>query len=146
VEQLHELGAKLVVTDIDPEKIEAMVARYGVEKVDPETIYDVECDIFCPCALGAVIRDETLNRLRCKAICGSANNQLKEERHGDLLEQKGMVYAPDYIANAGGPSMIPIDCVSVASATNEARKRCPASIRIWSGSSILLTVKGSRLT
>jgi leucine dehydrogenase len=102
VEQLHELGAKLVVTDIDPEKIEAMVARYGVEKVDPETIYDVECDIFCPCALGAVIRDETLNRLRCKAICGSANNQLKEEHHGGLLEQKGMVYAPDYIANAGG--------------------------------------------
>ena len=102
VEQLHELGAKLVVTDIDPEKIEAMVARYGVEKVDPEAIYDVECDIFCPCALGAVIRDETLNRLRCKAICGSANNQLKEERHGGLLEQKGMVYAPDYIANAGG--------------------------------------------
>ncbi len=102
VEQLHELGAKLVVTDIDPEKIEAMVASYGVEKVDPETIYDVECDIFCPCALGAVIRDETLNRLRCKAICGSANNQLKEGRHGGLLEQKGMVYAPDYIANAGG--------------------------------------------
>jgi leucine dehydrogenase len=102
VEQLHELGVKLVVTDIDPEKIETMVARYGVEKVDPEAIYDVECDIFCPCALGAVIRDETLNRLRCKAICGSANNQLKEERHGDLLEQKGMVYAPDYIANAGG--------------------------------------------
>ena len=102
VEQLHELGAKLVVTDIDPEKIEAMVARFGVEKVDPEAIYDVECDIFCPCALGAVIRDETLNRLRCKAICGSANNQLKEEHHGGLLEQKGMVYAPDYIANAGG--------------------------------------------
>lgn len=102
VEQLHELGVKLVVTDIDPEKIEAMVARYGVERVDPEAIYGLECDIFCPCALGAVIRDETLNRLRCKAICGSANNQLKEERHGDLLEQKGMVYAPDYIANAGG--------------------------------------------
>jgi len=102
VEQLHELGAKLVVTDIDPEKIETMVARYGVEKVDPEAIYDVECDIFCPCALGAVIRDETLNRLRCKAICGSANNQLKEGHHGGLLEQKGMVYAPDYIANAGG--------------------------------------------
>jgi len=102
VEQLHELGAKLVVTDIDPEKIDAMVARYGVDKVDPDAIYEVECDIFCPCALGAVICDETLDRLRCKIICGSANNQLKEERHGGLLEQKGMVYAPDYIANAGG--------------------------------------------
>jgi len=102
VEQLHELGTKLVVTDIDPEKIEAMVARYDVDKVDPDAIYDVECDIFCPCALGAVICDETLARLRCKIISGSANNQLKEERHGGLLEQKGMVYAPDYIANAGG--------------------------------------------
>lgn len=102
VGQLHELGAKMVVTDIDPYKVDAMVDKYGVDKVDPESIYDVDCDIFCPCALGAIISDDTLDRLRCKIICGSANNQLKEERHGDLLEKKGLVYAPDYITNAGG--------------------------------------------
>jgi leucine dehydrogenase len=92
----------MVVTDIDPGKVEAVVAEYGVERVDTDAIYDVECDIFCPCALGAIISDETLDRLKNKIICGSANNQLKEKRHGRLLEQKGMVYAPDYIANAGG--------------------------------------------
>ena len=102
VEQLHADGAQMVVTDIDPAKTAAMVSRYGVDQVEPEAIYDVDCDIFCPCALGKVINDETLNRLKCKIICGSANNQLAEERHGELLAQKGMVYAPDYITNAGG--------------------------------------------
>jgi leucine dehydrogenase len=102
VEQLSGLGANMVVADIDDQKVEAMVENYGVDKVDTEAIYDVDCDIFCPCALGAIVSDETLARLKCTIICGSANNQLKEERHGELLEQKGMVYAPDYIANAGG--------------------------------------------
>ena len=102
VAQLHELGAKIIVADIDPHKVDVMVEKYGVDKVDPESIYDVDCDIFCPCALGAIINDGTLDRLRCKIICGSANNQLKEERHGDLLEKKGLIYAPDYITNAGG--------------------------------------------
>ena len=102
VGQLHELGATMVVTDIDPDKVDAMIEKYGVETVDPDAIYDVNCDIFCPCALGAIINDTTLTRLRCKIICGSANNQLKEERHGDLLEENGFVYAPDYITNAGG--------------------------------------------
>ena len=102
VEQLHAAGAQMVVTDIDPAKVAAMVSRYGAEQVEPEAVYDIDCDIFCPCALGKVINDETLDRLKCKIICGSANNQLAEERHGKLLEQKGMVYAPDYITNAGG--------------------------------------------
>ena len=102
VEQLDEHGATMVVTDIDPEKVETTVTKHGVEKVAPNAIYDVTCDIFCPCALGGIINDESLSRLKCKIICGSANNQLKEERHGELLEKKGLVYAPDYIANAGG--------------------------------------------
>jgi len=102
VAQLKKLGARTIVTDIDQEKIDAMVKTHGAEPVAPDTIYDADCDIFCPCSLGAIINDETLSRLKCKIICGSANNQLKEERHGDLLEKKGMVYAPDYIANAGG--------------------------------------------
>jgi leucine dehydrogenase len=102
VEQLQAEGAQMVVTDIDPAKAAAMASRYGVEQAEPEAIYDVDCDIFCPCALGQVINDETLDRLKSKIICGSANNQLAEERHGELLEKKGMVYAPDYITNAGG--------------------------------------------
>ena len=102
VDQLHAAGARMVVADIDSSKAAAVAARYGVEQVQPDAVYDVDCDIFCPCALGKVINDETLSRLKCKIICGSANNQLAEERHGELLEQKGMVYAPDYITNAGG--------------------------------------------
>ena len=102
VEQLHELGAKLIVTDIDPAKVETMTARFEASAVQVEAIYDVDCDIFCPCALGKVINDDTLSRLKCKIICGSANNQLVEERHGDRIEKMGLVYAPDYIANAGG--------------------------------------------
>jgi leucine dehydrogenase len=102
VDQLHELGARLVVTDIDPAKVNAMADKYGVETVTTEAIFNADCDIFCPCALGKVINDDTLKRLKCKAICGCANNQLAEERHGHMLEEQGLVYAPDYITNAGG--------------------------------------------
>jgi leucine dehydrogenase len=102
IKQLYDLGARMVVADIDSEKVDVTVEYFGVEKVEPDAIYDVDCDIFSPCALGAIVNDETLDKLNCKIICGSANNQLAEERHGDLLEKKGMTYAPDYIANAGG--------------------------------------------
>jgi len=102
VGQLHEHGAKMIVTDIDPEKMEAMVAKYGVEIVTPDEIYDVDCEIFSPCALGGIINNDTVNQLRCKIVCGCANNQLGEEQHGELLEKKGILYAPDYITNAGG--------------------------------------------
>jgi leucine dehydrogenase len=102
VAQLHEHGARMVVTDIDPQKVEAVTARFEIDAVAAEAIYDVECDVFCPCALGKVINDDTLGRLKCKIICGCANNQLAEERHGDQLEEQGLVYAPDYIVNAGG--------------------------------------------
>ncbi|MFW6115178.1 MAG: Glu/Leu/Phe/Val family dehydrogenase [Thermodesulfobacteriota bacterium] len=121
VGQLHERGAKIAVTDIDAEKLDAMVAKYGVERVNPETIYDVDCDIFCPCALGGIINDGTLGRLKCKIICGSANNQLKEERHGDLLEEKGFVYAPDYITNAGG-TIYDTDRLEVGNVSHERGK------------------------
>jgi len=100
--QLAELGARMVICDIDPEKVEAVKEKYRLETVMPEDIYDVECDIFCPCALGGIINDDTLSRLKCKIICGCANNQLLDKRHGQLLEDKGFVYAPDYITNAGG--------------------------------------------
>lgn len=102
VSQLHELGAQTIVCDLDPQKVAAVVSQFSAKAVDIDAVYDAACDIFCPCALGKGINDDTLKRLKCKIICGSANNQLAEERHGQQLETMGFVYAPDYIANSGG--------------------------------------------
>lgn len=99
---LQEAGAKLVVCDINQDAIDRAVKEFGAKVVEPDAIYDVECDIFAPCALGAVINDNTIPRLKCKAVAGSANNVLAEDRHGDLLHEKGILYAPDYVINAGG--------------------------------------------
>jgi leucine dehydrogenase len=70
--------------------------------VDPEEIYDVDADVFAPCALGGILNDETIPRLRVKIVAGGANNQLLEERHGTVLDDRGILYAPDFVANAGG--------------------------------------------
>ncbi len=100
---LHEEGAKLVVTDINEEAVERVVKDFGAKKIGVDEIYEVEADIFSPCALGAILNDETIPKLKVKAICGSANNQLADiEKHGQMLKDKGIVYAPDFIANAGG--------------------------------------------
>ena len=100
--ELHEAGAKLVVTDIDPERVKRVVSEFGSRAVAPEEIYAVEADLFAPCALGAIINDRTIPALKVEIVAGAANNQLLEERHGDELERKGILYAPDYVANAGG--------------------------------------------
>ncbi|MCP8616800.1 branched-chain amino acid dehydrogenase [Salirhabdus salicampi] len=99
---LHEEGAQLIVTDINKEAVNRAVEEFGAKAVDPNDIYDVECDIYAPCALGATVNDETIPRLKAKVIAGSANNQLKESRHGDIIHEKGIAYAPDYVINAGG--------------------------------------------
>ncbi|MDQ0213810.1 leucine dehydrogenase [Oikeobacillus pervagus] len=99
---LHEEGASLIVTDINKEAVRRAVDDFGAKAVEPNEIYGVEADIFAPCALGAVINDETIPQLKVKAIAGSANNQLKETRHGDTIHEMGIVYAPDYVINAGG--------------------------------------------
>ena len=101
---LHaEEGAKLIVTDIDPDKVRAGRER---DSAPPRwrrtTIYDQAADIYAPCALGATINDDTLARLKVEIIAGGANNQLAEERHGDALEKNGILYAPDYVINGGG--------------------------------------------
>ena len=100
---LHEGGAKLIVTDIDQEKVKDAVEKYNATPVGIDEIYSVECDIYAPCALGATINDETIPQLKCKIVCGAANNVLKNATiHGKALQDKGIIYAPDYVANAGG--------------------------------------------
>jgi leucine dehydrogenase len=101
-EYLHKEGAQLIVTDINKEAVNRAVEAFGARAVDPDDIYGVECDIYAPCALGATINDETIPQLKAKVIAGSANNQLKDTRHGDTIHELGIVYAPDYVINAGG--------------------------------------------
>ncbi|MGM7681496.1 branched-chain amino acid dehydrogenase [Cytobacillus sp. Hm23] len=99
---LHEEGAQLIVTDINKEAVQAAVEQFGAQAVDPDDIYSVDCDIYAPCALGATINDDTIPKLKAKVIAGAANNQLRESRHGDTIHDLGIVYAPDYVINAGG--------------------------------------------
>ncbi|PYP73791.1 MAG: leucine dehydrogenase [Gemmatimonadetes bacterium] len=99
---LFEEGAKLIVTDIDPQRVKAVVQDFRASAVAPDQIYGQPADIFAPCALGAVINDETLKQLKVDIIAGGANNQLAEDRHGVQVEEQGMVYAPDYVINGGG--------------------------------------------
>ncbi|NJP37621.1 branched-chain amino acid dehydrogenase [Alkalicoccus luteus] len=99
---LHEEGASLIVTDINQDSVQRAVQEFGATAVDVNDIYDVDADIYSPCALGATINDDTLSRLKAGVIAGAANNQLLENRHGDLLQEKGIVYAPDYVINSGG--------------------------------------------
>jgi leucine dehydrogenase len=101
-ENLAADGAVISITDIDEERVHKVVADFGATPVEPDEIYDVDCEVFAPCALGAIINDATLRRLRCQIVAGGANNQLEEDRHGDALDAKGILYAPDYVINAGG--------------------------------------------
>lgn len=95
-------GARLTVTDIDPAKVGRTIEELGAESVAPDQIYNVEAQVFAPCALGAVVNDETIPQFSFEIIAGGANNQLAEERHGGELERRGILYAPDYVINAGG--------------------------------------------
>jgi leucine dehydrogenase len=99
---LFQEGATLIVTDIDTQRVKAVVQDFRATAVAPDEIYVQEADIFAPCALGAVINDDTLKQLKVDIIAGGANNQLAEDRHGVLVEEQGMVYAPDYVINGGG--------------------------------------------
>jgi leucine dehydrogenase len=100
--ELQQAGAKIVVTDIDAERVGRVTSEVGARGVEPEEIYAQPGDIFAPCALGAVINDDTIPQLKVEIVAGGANNQLLEERHGDELERRDVLYAPDYVANAGG--------------------------------------------
>ena len=100
---LHEAGAKLIISDINQAAIDRVVKEFGATVVGLEDIYGVECDVYAPCALGATVNDNTIPQFKCKIVCGGANNVLKEATvHGKALADRGIVYAPDYLANSGG--------------------------------------------
>jgi leucine dehydrogenase len=110
VKLLHKDGAIIYYTDINQNNIDRMQEHFSNAKfVGADEIYDIECDVYAPCALGATVNDETITRLKCKAVCGSANNQLKNDSHGEELKKRGILYAPDYLINAGGLMNVSIE-------------------------------------
>ena len=100
--RLHAAGAKLIVADIDEAAIERARAEFGAQVVSVDAIYDVAADIYAPCALGATLNPLTLPRIKASIIAGAANNQLATAEVGDLLRDKGVLYVPDFVINAGG--------------------------------------------
>jgi leucine dehydrogenase len=110
---LHEAGARLIVSDVDEKKVRRAVEELGAEEASPGQIFSEDADIFAPCALGGTINDQTIPVLKAEIVCGAANNQLLEQRHGDALEDWGILYAPDYVANSGGVlsgTVVPFGC------------------------------------
>jgi leucine dehydrogenase len=101
-ENLAGEGAKLVVTDISEDKVERVIEDFGAEAVKPDEIYEVDAQIFAPCALGAIVNSETIPKLRADIIAGAANNQLATDEDANGLQERGILYAPDYVINAGG--------------------------------------------
>ena len=101
-ERLAKDGAQLFVTDINENNVAKAVKELGATAVPLDDIYDVEADLFVPCALGAILNDHTIPRIKATVIAGAANNQLAESRHGQMLRERGILYAPDYAINAGG--------------------------------------------
>lgn len=99
---LHEAGAKLTVADVNKDAVDRAVKEFGAEAVNTDVIHKVPCDVFAPCALGAIINDVTIHQLQTTIIAGAANNQLAHHYHGQLLHDKGIAYATDYVINAGG--------------------------------------------
>ena len=99
---LVQEGAEVTIGDIDVDNLARAVSDFGVQTVPLDKIHAVEADIFAPCALGGIVNDDTISDFRCKIIAGAANNQLATEEHGDKLRDLGILYAPDFVINAGG--------------------------------------------
>lgn len=103
VDHLIKEGAQVTITDIFEDSIRRVSSKHSVNVVAPDAIYGIDMDIYAPCALGATVNDQTLEQLKCSIVCGAANNQLKNEQlHGEALRERGILYAPDYLVNAGG--------------------------------------------
>lgn len=99
---LADEGARLVVTDINADAVDQAVREFGATPVSPDAIHRTDADVFAPCALGAILNDRTIPELGGSIVAGAANNQLAEPRHGAMLKERGVLYAPDYVINAGG--------------------------------------------
>jgi len=95
-------GARVMVADLDDVRVAELAGQVGASVVGVDAALDVECDVLCPCAMGRVLTAETLSRLRCRVVCGAANNQLAADGVADALAARGIVYVPDFLANAGG--------------------------------------------
>jgi leucine dehydrogenase len=109
-EELEAAGARLIYTDINERNLARFKERFpDAQFVSTEAIYDQECDIYAPCALGATCNDDTIPRLKAKVVAGCANNQLKEDRHGQMLRERDILYCPDYLINAGGLMNVSIE-------------------------------------
>ncbi|GHE05024.1 amino acid dehydrogenase [Defluviimonas sp. 20V17] len=113
-QMLHEAGARLVVTDMDPARVAQAVADFGAEAVPPEAILAVEADILAPCAVGAVLNESTIPALRVAAVAGGANNQLATPEDAARLQARGILYAPDFVANAGGIINVATEILRIA--------------------------------
>lgn len=99
--RLVQSGARVLASEIDPGKAERIGTELGLECIDPASEYDPTCDVFVPCALGGILHDLTLTRLRCRIVAGGANNVLARALHGDRLHERGILYVPDFVINAG---------------------------------------------
>lgn len=95
-------GADLTLADLDEERLQEMCSELGAKTLKPEELLQAKIDVFCPCALGGILNKNTIPRLRCRAIAGAANNQLQTEKDGELLQKRNILYAPDFVINAGG--------------------------------------------
>lgn len=103
VEFLHKEGARIFVSDINQNRLKDAAATFNATVVEEKDIFDLNSDIFAPCAMGAILNTDSINRLKCKIVAGAANNQLEhEDIHGPLIKEKNIVYAPDFLINAGG--------------------------------------------
>ncbi|MBA3365732.1 MAG: Glu/Leu/Phe/Val dehydrogenase, partial [Actinobacteria bacterium] len=101
-DQLANAGASVLVADIDPGRAHAVAARVGGAALPADQLYETDCDVYAPCAVGGILSVATVPRLRCRIVAGSANNQLAEPEAADLLHARGILYAPDFVINAGG--------------------------------------------
>ncbi len=99
---LHEAGATLILSDLRPERAESVASELGATTVDAKDVPDTECEILAPCAVGATLNKDTIPQLKCRAVAGSANNQLEEDADAQRLHERDILYSPDYIVNAGG--------------------------------------------
>ncbi|HEX5314601.1 MAG TPA: Glu/Leu/Phe/Val dehydrogenase [Gammaproteobacteria bacterium] len=109
IRMLRETGAKVYVSDPDADRIRHVVEKFGAEALKLDEIYDTDAKVFVPCALGGSVNPETLDKLHCEIVAGSANNQLDTDATGDELEKRGVLYVPDYVINAGGVINVAIE-------------------------------------